>query len=82
MTGAVAAYSFSETQRCGGAGCVAATANDAALVNTPARALGDSAAGSSSMALGDAMVLPSTENLAFSNAFTVEAWIAPASFGL
>src|SRR6185295_2467456 len=54
--------------------------NDATLVNAPARAPGRFGGGLQLDGLGDALVLPSTENLAFTNAFTVEAWIAPASF--
>jgi hypothetical protein len=54
--------------------------NDAVLLNGAALAAGRVGGGLRLDGVDDAMQLPNSETLAFSNAFTVDAWIAPAQF--
>jgi hypothetical protein len=54
--------------------------NDATLFNGAAWAAGRVGGGLRLDGVDDAMQLPNSQTLAFSNAFTVDAWIAPAPF--
>jgi len=54
--------------------------NDAALLNGAAWTAGRIGGGLRFDGVDDAMQLPNSQTLAFSGAFTVEAWIAPATF--
>jgi hypothetical protein len=75
-----AAYSFSGTS---GATAVdsSGNGNDAELVEGPTPTAGRFGAGLRFDGVDDAMLLPMSESLTFSSAFTVEAWIAPTTFG-
>jgi len=79
VNGPVAAFSFSEAS---GVTALDASShgNDAELVNGPARTAGRFGGGVYLDGVADAVQLPMTESLAFSSAFTMEAWIAPAAF--
>jgi len=74
-----ASFNFSEA-----AGAVAidrsGNGNDAALLNGAAWAAGRIGGGLRFDGADDAMQLPNSQTLAFSGAFTMEAWIAPAMF--
>jgi hypothetical protein len=78
--GPSAAYAFSET-----AGAVAAdsstTGSGTALVSGAAHTTGRFGRGLQMDGVDDALQLPLAESLTFSNAFTLEAWVAPAMFG-
>jgi hypothetical protein len=78
--GPVAAYGFSDTS---GATAVdsSGNGNDAGLVNGAMSTAGRFSGALQLDGVDDGVQLPSTESLAFSNAFTFEAWIAPTMFG-
>jgi hypothetical protein len=78
--GPSAAYAFSETT-----GSVAvdssASGTGTALVSGAAHTTGRFGSGLQMDGVDDVVQLPLAESLTFSNAFTVEAWVAPAAFG-
>jgi hypothetical protein len=79
VNGPVAAFSFNEAT---GVTALDASShgNDAELVNGPARTAGRFGGGVYLDGVVDSVQLPMTESLTFSNAFTMEAWIAPTAF--
>ena len=79
-TAPAAVYAFSETS---GVTAVDSSGNDndAALMDGPARTTGRFGRGLRLDGVDDAVQLPITQSLAFSSAFTIEAWIAPTTFG-
>ena len=78
--GPVAAYAFGETS---GVTAVdsSGNGNDATPMNGPAWTNGRFGGGLQLDGVDDAVPLPMTESLTFSSAFTVEAWLAPTTFG-
>jgi len=78
-SGPVAAYAFGETS--GVIAVDSSSGGNDALANGPTRAAGRFGGGLQLDGIDDAVELPMSDGLTFSNAFTVEAWIAPAEFG-
>ena len=79
-TAPAAVYAFSETS---GVTVVDSSGNDndGALMDGPARTTGRFGRGLRLDGVDDAVQLPITQSLTLSSAFTIEAWIAPATFG-
>jgi len=78
--GPIAAYAFSETSGAAAADC-SNSGTGTALLNGAAHTAGRFGNGLQLDGVDDVLQLPLADGLAFSNAFTVEAWVAPAAFG-
>ena len=76
--GPIAAYAFSEAS---GTAAADSSNSGTALLNGAEHAAGRFGNGLQLDGVDDVLQLPLADGLAFSNAFTVEAWIAPAAFG-
>ena len=73
-----AEYAFSETS---GAAAIDSSGNGNEALVSATRTPGRSGGGLQLNGVNDSLQLPLSESLAFSSAFTVEAWISPAMFG-